>query len=687
MPESLSGARPVSGARTRAQCPAGHVVRSPLWFSALLLPRRARRGRIGKQCRERWFNHLDPAVSKEPWAVDEDTRLTTLVAQHGPRWKLVSQSMPGRSENSVKNRWNSAQRRKRVQGIDGAARAAKRQRSAGLDGPETGAAAAGAAAMPMPAPLAMDADLVGVLAGRRAATLAFTNHGAHTAGPHAALAGAAHPRADFPSQPPRLTAPGHAASQPHPGWRGDPPRRAGAAPGWEAGSLAPPLRHSASVRPPMPEGRLEPPPMSMPGTQQWPAFPAACTTSGTSHGGAWPPGTAPGHGHWRGMPPSHATAGAPYLAAPPSASAALYAPTLPSMAPPPPGSAGMATVPYMATQGQWGPGHPAMLAPQWQGQLAQPTGAGPYAEHQPYPNRAFFPQAPQNAGWGAGQQALRPRDDPARAEQAAGTEARGEHGEERSLRPPARFRLDRTPLGPRRDGGRTEAAAASARRESGPEGPAGAHPPHVHWEADRAPLSNGVGPPPPYGWQPAAQRTAPPQGEPQWIMTATGPQLLLPMPPAYAPHGGQPGMEGGPVYGSQQWHGPGAGQAAARGWAPPSASAGPAPGDVMGQGHRFSPPFMDPMAMAGRQAGEPAAARRMDGGSSPQPFRAPSGPNGRQHLEHAQTYIADQTGVMLTASVAHGVPQQGQRHPGAHDRPLATDGAPDGRSGADGADR
>ena len=29
-------------------------------------------GRIGKQCRERWFNHLDPDIKKEPWSADDD---------------------------------------------------------------------------------------------------------------------------------------------------------------------------------------------------------------------------------------------------------------------------------------------------------------------------------------------------------------------------------------------------------------------------------------------------------------------------------------------------------------------------------------------------------------------------------------------------------------------------------------
>lgn len=47
-----------------------HILRpQPVKWSLVadLLP-----GRLGKQCRERWFNHLDPAVKKTGWTSDED---------------------------------------------------------------------------------------------------------------------------------------------------------------------------------------------------------------------------------------------------------------------------------------------------------------------------------------------------------------------------------------------------------------------------------------------------------------------------------------------------------------------------------------------------------------------------------------------------------------------------------------
>ena len=49
-------------------------------FVAALVP-----GRTGKQCRERFYNHLDSAVCKEPWAVEEERKLVQLQKTHGNR--------------------------------------------------------------------------------------------------------------------------------------------------------------------------------------------------------------------------------------------------------------------------------------------------------------------------------------------------------------------------------------------------------------------------------------------------------------------------------------------------------------------------------------------------------------------------------------------------------------------------
>ncbi|CAM9514174.1 unnamed protein product, partial [Ectocarpus sp. 8 AP-2014] len=74
---------------------------------AVLLP-----GRLGKQCRERWFNHLDPTVKKTEWTPHEDEVLFNAQAFFGTRWCEISKFLPGRTENAVKNRYNSSARQK-----------------------------------------------------------------------------------------------------------------------------------------------------------------------------------------------------------------------------------------------------------------------------------------------------------------------------------------------------------------------------------------------------------------------------------------------------------------------------------------------------------------------------------------------------------------------------------------------
>lgn len=74
---------------------------------ALLLP-----GRIGKQCRERWINHLNPAISRANWTPEEDALLIKLHNEYGNSWAKIAKSFKGRTDNCVKNRWNSTLKRR-----------------------------------------------------------------------------------------------------------------------------------------------------------------------------------------------------------------------------------------------------------------------------------------------------------------------------------------------------------------------------------------------------------------------------------------------------------------------------------------------------------------------------------------------------------------------------------------------
>ncbi|KAI7755419.1 hypothetical protein M8C21_027726, partial [Ambrosia artemisiifolia] len=69
-------------------------------------------GRIGKQCRERWHNHLNPNINKEAWSQEEEIALIHAHQIYGNKWAELTKFLPGRSDNAIKNHWNSSVKKK-----------------------------------------------------------------------------------------------------------------------------------------------------------------------------------------------------------------------------------------------------------------------------------------------------------------------------------------------------------------------------------------------------------------------------------------------------------------------------------------------------------------------------------------------------------------------------------------------
>lgn len=84
-----------------------------------MLPKRAGLLRCGKSCRLRWMNYLRPSVKRGRIAPDEEDLILRLHRLLGNRWSLIAGRIPGRTDNEIKNYWNTCLSKKLIsQGID-----------------------------------------------------------------------------------------------------------------------------------------------------------------------------------------------------------------------------------------------------------------------------------------------------------------------------------------------------------------------------------------------------------------------------------------------------------------------------------------------------------------------------------------------------------------------------------------
>uniref|UniRef100_A0A453RQZ4 Uncharacterized protein n=1 Tax=Aegilops tauschii subsp. strangulata TaxID=200361 RepID=A0A453RQZ4_AEGTS len=110
------------------------------------LPSAAGLLRCGKSCRLRWINYLRPDLKRGNFSRDEDELIVKLHSLLGNKWSLIAARLPGRTDNEIKNYWNTHIRRKLLgRGIDPVTHRP-------LTDAATGAAAAGRHLLPLQHP-------------------------------------------------------------------------------------------------------------------------------------------------------------------------------------------------------------------------------------------------------------------------------------------------------------------------------------------------------------------------------------------------------------------------------------------------------------------------------------------------------------------------------------------------------